>query len=141
MSIPAVLLPLFVHVALTLGLLLWLGKLRRDDLKSGKVKVEQIALREPNWTVRTQQVVNCFANQFELPVLFYVLTILEIITHQADLIFLILAWVFVMTRLMHALVHTTSNMVMRRGAWYGFGAVALLVMWVIFMVRILFVLP
>ncbi|MEJ2432146.1 MAG: MAPEG family protein [Pseudolabrys sp.] len=141
MSIPAVLLPLFVQVALTLGLLLWLGYLRRNDLKSGKVKVEQIALREPNWTVRTQQVVNCFANQFELPVLFYVLTILEIITRQADLIFLILAWVFVLTRLMHALVHTTSIMVMRRGAWYGFGAVALLVMWIIFMVRILYVLP
>jgi hypothetical protein len=32
-------------------------------------------------------------------------------------------------------------MVMRRGAWYGFGAVALLAMWVIFMVRILFALP
>jgi len=141
MSIPAVLLPLFVQVALTLGLLLWLGKLRRDDLKSGKVKIEQIALREPNWTVRTQQVVNCFANQFELPVLFYVLTILEIITHQADLIFLILAWVFVLTRLMHALVHTTSNMVMRRGAWYGFGAVALLAMWIIYMVHILLGLP
>ncbi|MEJ2378302.1 MAG: MAPEG family protein [Pseudolabrys sp.] len=141
MSIPAVLLPLFVQVALTLGLLLWLGYLRHNDLKSGKVKVEQIALREPNWTVRTQQVVNCFANQFELPVLFYVLTILEIITRQADLIFLILAWVFVLTRLMHALVHTTSIMVMRRGAWYGFGAVALLVMWIIFMVRILYVLP
>jgi hypothetical protein len=141
MSIPAVLLPLFIQVVLTLGLLLWLGYLRRNDLKSGKVKVEQIALREPNWTVRTQQVVNCFANQFELPVLFYVLTILEIITRQADLIFLILAWVFVLTRLMHALVHTTSNMVMRRGAWYGFGAVALLVMWIIFMVRILYVLP
>jgi hypothetical protein len=141
MSIPAVLLPLFVQVALTLGLGLWLGYLRYNDLKSGKVKVSQIALREPNWTVRTQQVVNCFANQFELPVLFYVLTILEIITHQADLIFLILAWVFVLTRLMHALVHTTSNMVQRRGAWYGFGAAALVVMWAIYMVRILFVLP
>jgi hypothetical protein len=141
MSIPAVLLPLFVEVALTLGLLLWLGYLRRNDLKSGKVKVSQIALREPNWTVQTQQVVNCFANQFELPVLFYVLTILAIITRQADLIFLVLAWVFVLTRLMHALVHTTSNMVARRGAWYGFGAVALLAMWIIYMVRILLGLP
>jgi hypothetical protein len=115
--------------------------LRRDDLKSGKVKASQIALREPNWTVRTQQVVNCFANQFELPVLFYVLTILEIITRHADLIFLVLAWVFVLTRLMHALVHTTSNIVMRRGAWYGFGAIALLAAWMIFMVRILFGMP
>jgi hypothetical protein len=137
MSIPAILLPLFVEVALTLGLGLWLGYLRRDDLKTGKVKASKIALREPNWTVRTQQVANCFANQFELPVLFYVLTILVIVTHHVDFIFLVLAWVFVLTRLMHALVHTTSNMVMRRGAWYGFGAIALLAEWVIFMDRIL----
>jgi hypothetical protein len=141
MTIPTILLPLFVEVALTFALLLWLGYLRRNDLKSGKVKASQIALREPNWTVQTQQVVNCFANQFELPVLFYVLTILEIITRHADLIFLVLAWLFVLTRLMHALVHTTSNMVMRRGAWYGFGAIALLAAWVIFMARILLGLP
>jgi hypothetical protein len=137
MSIQAALLPLFVEVALTLGLLLWLGWLRRNDLNSGAVKPSQIALREPNWTTRTQQVTNCFANQFELPVLFYVLTILVIITHHADLIFLVLAWVFVLTRLMHAFVHATSNVVARRGGWYGFGAVALLAMWIILMVRVL----
>jgi hypothetical protein len=129
MSIQAALLPLFVEVALTLGLLLWLGWLRRNDLNSGAVKPSQIALREPNWTTRTQQVTNCFANQFELPVLFYVLMILVIITHHADL--------FVLTRLMHAFVHATSNVVARRGGWYGFGAVALLAMWIILMVRVL----
>ena len=73
--------------------------------------------------------------------LFYVLTILEIVTRQADLIFMILAWVFVLTRLMHAVVYTTSNKVRMRGAWYGFGATALAIAWVIFMVRILFGLP
>ena len=83
------------------------------------------------------QVGYCFSNQFELPVLFYVLTILEIITRHADLLFVILAWVFVLTRLMHALVHTTSNIVPQRGGWYAFGAVALIVAWLLFMFRIL----
>ena len=141
MSIPAVLLPLFVEVALTLGLLLWLSYLRNKDLKSGAVKPSEVALREPNWPARTQQVANCAANQFELPVLFYVLTILAIVTGHTDFIFVVMAWVFVLTRLMHALVHTTSNMIARRGAWYGFGAVALVVMWIIYMVRIILGLP
>jgi hypothetical protein len=135
MPIQAVLLPLFVEVLLTLGLLMWLAELRRRDLKTG-VKLSQIAMREPNWGQHTMQVGYCFSNQFELPVLFYVLTILEIVTRHADLIFLILAWVFVLTRLMHALVHTTSNIVPWRGGWYGFGALALIVAWVIFIVRI-----
>jgi hypothetical protein len=141
MPIQIVLLPLFVEVTLTLGLLLWLALKRRRDFKGGAVNPSRVALREPNWPASTQQVANCFSNQFELPVLFYVLTILEIVTRHADLIFLVLAWVFVLTRLMHALVHTTSNIVMRRGAWYAFGAVALIFAWIIFMIRILFGLP
>ena len=69
-----------------MGLGLWLGELRRRDLKSGAVHPSKIALREPNWPARTQQVGYCFSNQFELPVLFYVLTILEIVTRHADLV-------------------------------------------------------
>ena len=137
MPIQFIVLPLFVEVALTLGLLLWLGVLRRNDLRSGAVRSPEIALREPNWPARTQQVANCFSNQFELPVLFYVLTALEIVTRQADLVFVVLAWLFVLSRLAHAYEHTTSNFVMRRGALYGVGLFALIAMWLAFMVRIL----
>jgi hypothetical protein len=141
MSIQAILLPLFVEVTLTLCLLLWLAELRRRDFKSGTVRPSQIALREPNWPARTQQVAYSFSNQFELPVLFYVLTILEIITRHADLIFVVLAWIFVLMRFAQACVHTTSNVVLRRGSFYVVGAFVLIIMWVIFMVRILLGLP
>ena len=141
MSIQFVLLPLFVEVALTLGLLLWLAMIRRNDFKNGAVDIARITLREPNWPARTQQVAYSFSNQFELPVLFYVLTILEIITRHADFIFIVLAWIFVLTRFGQAYVHTTSNVVLRRGAWYGIGALALIVMWIVFVVRILLGLP
>jgi hypothetical protein len=141
MSIQAILLPLFVEVALTLGLLLWLAVLRRRDFQSGAVRASQIALREPNWPARTQQVAYSFSNQFELPLLFYVLTILEIITRHADLIFVVLAWIFVLMRLCQAYVHTTSNVVLRRGLFYVVGALVLMAMWVVFMVRILLGLP
>src|SRR5450631_945593 len=115
MSIQTILLPLFVEVALTLCLLLWLAELRRRDFKSGTVRPSQIALREPNWPTPTLQVAYSFSNQFELPVLFYVLTILEIITRHADFIFVVLAWIFVVMRLAQAYVHTTNNLVLRRG--------------------------
>ena len=141
MSIQAVLLPLFVEVALTLGLLLWLAVLRRNDFKSGAVRLSQIALREPNWPVKTQQVAYAFSNQFELPVLFYVLTILEIVTRHADLVFVVLAWIFVLARIGQAYVHTTSNVVLRRGTIYIVGALVLIAMWIVFMVRILLGLP
>ena len=141
MPVQFVLLPLFVEVALTLGLLVWLFLLRRDDLVSRTVHPSKIALREPNWPQHTQQVAHSFSNQFELPVLFYVLTILEIITRHADIVFIVLAWIFVIARLGQAYVHTTSNRVMLRGSWYGISALALIVMWIVFAVRIMLGLP
>jgi hypothetical protein len=141
MSIPSILLPLFIEVALTFGLLLWLGVRRREDLSNGTTRVSQIALREPNWSPRTLQTAYSFSNQFELPVLFYVLTVLEIITRHADFIFIVLAWIFVLSRLCQAFVHITGNNVRLRAAIYGVGAIALIIAWVIFAVRILLGLP
>jgi hypothetical protein len=141
MSLQTVLLPLFVQVALTFVLLLWMGRLRTTAVRSGEVRINDIALREPNWPRRMTQIANAFHNQLELPVLFYVLTVLEIASRHADLVFVVLAWVFVLSRLAHAYVHTTSNVVMRRGLIFGIGAVVLIAMWAIFMIRILFGLP
>lgn len=140
MRIQFVLLPLFVEVVLTFVLLGWMAILRQQDFRRG-VRKDQVALREPNWSVRTLQVGYCFANQFELPMLFYVLTILSILTHHADIVFLVLAWIFVLSRIAHAVVHTTSNNIMQRGPLFGLGMVVLLIMWIVFIVRILIGLP
>ncbi len=137
MSIQAVLLPLFVQVALTFVLLFWMGSLRVFAVRRGEVRVRDIALREPNWPPRVLQIANAFHNQLELPVLFYVLTILAWITRHADVLFVGLAWVFVALRLIHAYIHVTDNYVPRRGAVFIVSAIVLAVMWAIFMVRIL----
>ncbi len=141
MSIQAILLPLFVQVALTIGLGIWLASQRVPMIRRREVHPRDIALGQPNWPGHALQVGNSFRNQFELPVLFYVLTMLSIITRHADLLFVVLAWVFVLSRLAHAYVHTTSNRLSRRGACYGIGALVLLIMWLIFAVRILLSLP
>lgn len=137
MSIRAVLLPLFVQVVLTFALLFWTGPLRVGEVRRGEVRVRDIALRQPNWGKRSTQVANAFHNQLELPPLFYVLTILAWITKQADLLFVVLAWVFVVLRLLHAAIHVTSNWVSQRFAAFAAGATVLAIMWAIFIVRIL----
>jgi hypothetical protein len=137
MSLQAILLPLFVEVILTWVLLFWMGALRTRDFSSGAVRPADIALREQRWPQRTAQVANSFANQFELPVLFYVLTILVYVTHQASLVFVILAWIFVIFRLLHTYVHVTSNIVRLRGTLYMVAALALAINWVIYIVEVL----
>ena len=137
MSIQAVLLPLFVQVVLTFALLFWAGHLRVGAVRRREVHVRDIALRESNWGKRETQITNAFHNQLEIPIVFYVLTILAWVTKQADLLFVVLAWVFVAVRLLHAVVHVTSNHVGRRFAAFAASVVVLAVMWLIFIVRIL----
>ena len=137
MSLQAVLAPLFVQVVLTFALLVWLAYQRVTLISSGVVKRTDIALREPNWPARTLQLQNAVSNQFEVPVLFYALTILSIVTRHADLAFVILAWVFVLLRIIHASIHVTDNDVRRRGLTFIAATTVLMVMWVLFMLRIL----
>ena len=137
MPVQMILLPLFVEVILTFALLFWLGPLRARDFRSGLVREEDIGLRQPNWSKPALQVQYSFSNQFELPVLFYVLTILAYFTHHAGTLFVILAWIFVVFRLLHAYVHVTSNVVNIRGPLFGLSAVVLSIMWLIFMIQVL----
>lgn len=139
MSVMEILLPVFAQVLLTFGLLIWTATLRAGDLRSGAVKTKDIALREPNWRPRTRQIANAFHNQLETPLLFYVLMILSIVTRQSDFLLVALAWIFVALRLAHAYVHVTSNRVQIRGPLFGAAAMVLIVMWLIFMLRIVWV--
>ena len=102
MTIQEVLLPLFLEVILTFALLFRLVPLRTIDFSSGVARPENVALREPNWSKRSLQVGYSYSNQFELPVLFYVLTILAWVTRHADLVFVVLAWIFVIFRYLQA---------------------------------------
>jgi hypothetical protein len=129
MSVQFILAPLFVQVLLVLCLQLWMFKLRRQALVNREVHPRDIALGEQKWPERATQVANCFRNQFETPVLFYVVTILALITRQADLLFVLLSWVYVVLRYVHAFIHTTTNRVPRRGLVYLASSLVLFGMW------------
>jgi hypothetical protein len=137
MTVEAILLPMFAQVALTFGLLFWMGFLRMGALRSGAVQPQQIALREPNWPLRVLQIGNAFHNQLELPILFYVVVLLALTTETLDVNICVLSWMFVLSRFVHAYIHVTSNRLDRRTGVFGVGAIALLLMWVIVVARIL----
>jgi hypothetical protein len=137
MSVTSLLLPVFAQVGLTFALAMWMAKERGGALRSGIVQPRDIALRQPNWPSRATQIANCFHNQLELPVLFYVLVAFILITRTNDVIFVVLAWVFVAARLFHAYVHTGANDVVMRSKAMAVGAITLIVMWIIFAVRVL----
>jgi hypothetical protein len=129
MTIRDVLLPLFVEVILTFALLFWMAFLRTRAVTSGATKTRDIALRQPSWPEPVTKVANAFHNQLELPMLFYVLTILAWDTHHAGNTFVALAWLFVFARVIQVVIHVTDNHVRRRGLAYILGAIVLAIMW------------
>ncbi|KZD06785.1 MAPEG family protein [Oceanibaculum pacificum] len=137
MSVQAVLLPVFVQVALVFALGFWLGGSRLRAARRGEIKVIDQATLQAEWPRQPTLLSNCFKNQFEAPVLFYALVALAMITRQTDLLFVILSWVFVVSRLGHAAIFTTSNKLSLRFGFYLIGILALVAMWIIFAIRIL----
>src|SRR3954466_7541958 len=137
MSVQMVLLPVFVQVGLTFALLIAMAMGRRRALVSGETKIRDIALREPNWPKRATQVANCFSNQFELPVLFYVLIALALPLRHADLFIVLMSWVFVVTRFAHAGVFVTSNDLRQRSSIWLASVLVLLAMWIYFALKML----
>src|SRR3990170_4541702 len=102
MSVQVVLLPVFVLVGLTFALLLWMATARTRALTSRQTRLKDIALGQPNWPEQATQIGNCFKNQFELPLLFYILIALAMPLRHADLVVVLLSWVFVVSRFVHA---------------------------------------
>jgi hypothetical protein len=137
MSIPAVLAPVFVLIALAFALTFWMAYLRVTAVSGGTVHTRDIALRQPNWPVRATQISNAYHNQLEQPVLFYVLVALALITRQADFLFVVMSWLYVVLRLAHAYVFVTTNRVSRRFWFFAAALIILVLMWAIFAIRIL----
>ena len=137
MSVQMVLLPVFVLVAMTFTLLLGTFYSRRQTLLSRQTRVKDIVLGQPNWPARVTQIGNCYNNQFQLPLLFYALIALALPLRHADLVMVLLSWVFVVTRLAHAGVFVTSNNILHRSTSWLAGALVLLAMWIYFALRIL----
>lgn len=139
MTVQMVLLPVFVLVGLTFFLLVWMGAARRNALVSGQTKVRDVVLGQQNWPTRPTQIASCYANQFEIPILFYVLIAIALPLRRADLVIVLLSWVFVVTRFVHAGIFVTSNDLNQRSlAWFA-GALVLFAMWVYFALKILLV--
>lgn len=138
MSLAVVLGPLFAMVALTFALAIGMVITRRRAVAEKKVDPKDLLIRggDNPWPPRAAQFGDAYLNVFELPVLFYVLSILVVVTRQADIIFVVLAWLFVLCRFLQAYVHTTSNVRKYRSLSFRAGVIVLMVMWVLFAFKI-----
>ena len=97
------------QVALTFVVLLMLPVPRIMALRAGKVTRD--AAGHPIFPKWATQVADCFNNQFQVPVLFYVIVILTLWLRVESDQTVWLAWAFVALRVAHAAVFVTTNFV------------------------------
>jgi hypothetical protein len=137
MSVQMVLLPVFVSIGLTFFLLLWMVMARTGAVKARETSLKDIAAGQPKYPARVAQIGNCFANQFEVPVLFYFLIALALPLRRADLFIVLMSWVFVVTRFAHAGIFVTTNNIQQRSLAWLAGVLVLLAMWIYFALKLL----
>ncbi|MER2535827.1 MAG: MAPEG family protein [Rhizobiaceae bacterium] len=135
MNETAILWPLLAQVALTYVVYAVLGYRRREAVLRHGASPDNFRLRttEPE---SSATVANNLSNQYELPVLFYVVCLGLYVTQGVSAVTLLLAWLFVLARIAHAFIHLTSNRVSRRGLAFAVGYVLLGVLWLWFALHV-----
>jgi hypothetical protein len=121
--------PMIAHVALVVVLYLLLSARRMRAVREGRARPEQFRenREEPADSLLVR---NSIANQFELPMLFYAVSILLYLVDADNPVTVAGGWLFVALRYAHAYVHVTSNRLRYRRPLFIAGMLVLVLLWV-----------
>ena len=103
--------PVIFQVLMTLLIYVRLITVKIRELRAGRVDKARLPLHEDAWPASVLQINNNIRNQFELPVLFYVVSVILWALDAVHGLAMAAASVFVLSRVAHALVHLSTNYV------------------------------
>ncbi len=121
-------LPVLVQIALVIALYVYLAIAKSRASQRGEVDEDRRALYDDAWPESVLKINNCIRNQFEVPVLFYVLIFILWSLGAVNIVVHVVSWLFVATRIVHAYIHTGSNYVPLRRSVFSIGVLILLVL-------------
>lgn len=120
--------PVLAQIALTVGAFLVMGARKKAAIKINSVDMIKTPLDNDAWPDEVLKVNNNVRNQFQVPVLFYVLCFMfHSIGAVTDTV-IYLAWAFVASRIIHAYIHMGSNYVPARFRVFVMGVVIVIIM-------------
>lgn len=123
-----IVIPLILQVFLACALYVALVRVKKREAAQGNVDESRRSLHADAWPDSVLKINNCIRNQFEVPVLFYILILCQLSLGSIDLISHALAWLFVFSRYTHAWEHTGSNRIPRRRALFSIGVYIVLLL-------------
>nr|WP_295465746.1 MAPEG family protein [Mesorhizobium sp.] len=135
MNQTAIFWPMLLQVALIYAVYVLMSYRRKAAIRAGSARTSDFRENrsEPPESLFVR---NNLANQFELPILFFVVCLALYDTNGSNLLTVALAWVFVISRYAHAAIHVTTNRIRHRRPLFVVGFLALFAMWVWFALHI-----
>ncbi len=118
--------PVLIHMLLIFALFIKLGQAKSKALSLGEVNHKETALNTKAWPDYVVKVSNNIANQFESPILFYLLSLIFYLTNNVNATIMSLMSLYVASRYLHSYFHVTSNYVPLRFKSFLVGVLTLL---------------
>jgi hypothetical protein len=128
MSNDLIFLPILAHIILIFMVYIYLGRVKTRAVKEGDVDRQKASLNPKAWPEYVVKVSNNLDNQFESPILFYMLSVIYYLTNHVNNILIFIMGIYVLSRYIHAYVHVTSNYVPYRYKFFVIGLLTLLVL-------------
>lgn len=133
----AIVWPAFALVALTTFVMLRLARLRFAAVKAGRVDPRFYKVfrgeAEPEPVAAVARNLN---NLFEAPTLFYAGTAIALAAGEASVLLLSLGWAYVGARILHSIIHLSTNKVLWRFRAFALSWLVLIAYWVTLGIRL-----
>lgn len=127
--------PVLAQVLLTFVIYGLVSQRRVAAVRSGQAKPSDY--RVPNVEPEpSATAARSLTNQFELPVLFFAACIILFVLGAANMVAVILAWAFALSRIGHAYVHVTSNRLRYRRPLFMAGFFFAIALWLLVALRL-----
>jgi hypothetical protein len=122
--------PFFATILLTIVVWVYMYIRRINFINKNKIKPEQMrpadfarisppAISNPSDNLK---------NLFEIPTIFYALSLYLFVTKQVDTVYITAAWIFFVFRVFHSSIHCTFNAILPRFYCYLFSCLVLFFM-------------
>ncbi|WP_062567908.1 MAPEG family protein [Pseudoalteromonas arabiensis] len=128
---------MFTQVLLTFSIMVIMGRRRFTAARNKVIKMQDFLTMELDKAGSEVRVADRnFINQFEMPILFFIACLTALQVHAAGFVFVILAWLYVGLRLLHSVIHLTTNTLKLRYYSFVVSSFVMLIMWLIILIRI-----
>ncbi len=128
--------PMFLMMLLTFVVGICAVKTRFSHVKNGNVSIKHFQLmRDQDIPEAITKTTRNFNNQFEIPVLFYVVCTLYISLGIESYFAIGCAWLFVCLRIVHSYINLTYNNIIHRMLVFWSGFICIMVLWILLLLN------